>query len=50
MSVSRGMDRQICPEGHIFASRGFPRIPYTHDEFFFLHALMRRSLIFMLFT
>ena len=34
-----GMDRQICPEGHILASR-----------FFFLHTLMRRSLIFILFT
>ena len=30
------MDRQICPEGHILASRGSP-----NDGFFFLHAVMR---------
>ena len=46
------MDRQICPVGHILASRGsqsdaklWPEgqiclsIPYTNDGFFFLHAL-----------
>ena len=57
------MDRQICPEGHILASRGSPSdaklwpegqiclsIPYTNDGFFFLHALMQWSLIFILFT
>ena len=28
----------------------FVYTPYTHDGIFFLHALMRRSLIFILFT
>ena len=58
-----GMDRQICPEGHILASRGSPSdaklwpegqiclsIPDTNDGFFFLLTLMRRRLIFILFT
>ena len=57
------MDRQICPEGYILASRGSPSdakllpegqiclsIPDTNDGFFFLHAVMQRSLIFILFT
>ena len=52
------MDRQICHEGHILASRGSPSdaklwpegqiclsIPHTNDGFFFLHALMQRRSI-----
>ena len=57
------MDRQICPEGHILASRGSPSdaklwpegqiclsIPDTNDGFFFLLTLLQRRLIFILFT
>ena len=38
------MDRQICNLRDRFVC------PYTHDQFFFLHTIMRQSLIFITFA